>query len=191
MRCILEVKSTMSNIIVVVGRSGQIPPSVSCRINAICYLRWLRNLPTTILVKATCMRLSKLHECGFDTWVSKISTLVQKYGVAIDMHSSANFNRYCKSHYNHFRFFWKDECKMSIKPYSQKLESVLIRSWHETVSVFNIWLSISKGFYQIKSQLEHLRNWTWPLYFSTNLCLWSALPHVQRDIFPSELCTIC
>ena len=49
MRCILQVKSTTSNIMVV-GESGQIPPSISCHINAICYLHRLRNLPTNTLV---------------------------------------------------------------------------------------------------------------------------------------------
>ena len=109
MRCILQVKSTTSNNIVV-GESGQILPSISCHINAICYLHRLRNLPTNTLVKAMYMELSKLHECGFNTWVSKALTLVQKYGIDTDMGSGASFNRYCKSHiYNHFKITWKDE----------------------------------------------------------------------------------
>ena len=107
MRCILQVKSTTSNIMVV-GESGQIPQSISCHINAICYLHRLRNLPTNTLVKAMYMELSKLHECGFDTWVSKALTLVQTYGIDIDMGSGASFNRYCKSHiYNHFKNAWR------------------------------------------------------------------------------------
>ena len=56
------------------------------------------------------MELSKLHECGFNTWVSKAFTLVQKYGIDIDMGSGASFNRYCKSHiYNHFKIAWREE----------------------------------------------------------------------------------
>ena len=51
-----------------------------------------------------------LHECGFNTWVSKALTLVQKYGIDIDMGSGANLNRYCKSHiYNHFKIAWREE----------------------------------------------------------------------------------
>ena len=56
------------------------------------------------------MELSKRHECGFNTWVSKALTLVQKYGIDIDMGSGASFNRYCKSHiYNHFKIAWREE----------------------------------------------------------------------------------
>ena len=56
------------------------------------------------------MKLSKLHECGFNTWVSKALTLVQTYGIDIDMESGASFNRYCKSHiYNHFKIVWREE----------------------------------------------------------------------------------
>ena len=56
------------------------------------------------------MELSKLHECGFSTWVSKALTLVQKYGIDIDMGNGASFNRYYKSHiYNHVNIAWKDE----------------------------------------------------------------------------------
>ena len=109
MRCILQVKSTTSNIIVV-GESGQIPPSISCHINAICYLHRLRNLPTNTVVKTMYMELSKLLECGFNMLVSKALTLEEKYGIDIDMGSGASFNRYCKSHiYNHFKIAWREE----------------------------------------------------------------------------------
>ena len=109
MRCFLQVKSTTSNIIVV-GESGQIPPSISCHINAISYLHRLRNRPTNSLVKTIYIELWKLHECEFNTWVSKALTLVQKYGIDIDMGSGASFNRYCKSYiYNHFKIAWREE----------------------------------------------------------------------------------
>ena len=56
------------------------------------------------------MELSKLHECGFNTWVSKALTLVQTYGIDIDMGIGSSFNRYCKSHiYNHFKIAWREE----------------------------------------------------------------------------------
>ena len=41
MRCVLHVKSTTNNIILV-GECGQIPPSVSTHITAICYLNRLQ-----------------------------------------------------------------------------------------------------------------------------------------------------
>ena len=65
-------------------------------------------LPQTI--NAMYMELLKLHECGFNTWVSKALNLVQEYGININMGSTTRFNRYCKSHiYNHFKISWKDE----------------------------------------------------------------------------------
>ena len=124
MRCILQVKSTTSNIMVV-GESGQIPPSICCHINAICYLHRLRNLPTNTLVKAMYMELSKLHECGFNTWVSKALTLVQTYGIDIDMESGASFNRYCKSHiYNHFKIaLWEEVQNIDKNPILRNYET--------------------------------------------------------------------
>ena len=50
------------------------------------------------------------HECRFNKWVSNALTLVQKYGIDIDMGSGASFTRYCKSHiYNHFKIAWREE----------------------------------------------------------------------------------
>ena len=40
MRCVLHVKATTSNVIVI-GESGQMLPSVYCHINALCYLKRL------------------------------------------------------------------------------------------------------------------------------------------------------
>ena len=109
MRCILQVKLTTSNISIV-GESGQIPPSVSCHIKNICYVHRLQNITTNNLVSDMYMELLKLHECGFNTWVSKALNLVQEYGININMGSTTCFNRYCKSHiYNHFKISWKDE----------------------------------------------------------------------------------
>ena len=56
------------------------------------------------------MELLKLHECGFNTWVSKALNLVQEYGININIGSTTCLNRYCKSHiYNQFKISWKDE----------------------------------------------------------------------------------
>ena len=60
MHCFLQVKSTTSNIIVV-GESGQIPPSISCHINAKCYLHRLRNLLTNTLVKAMYVETARMR----------------------------------------------------------------------------------------------------------------------------------
>ena len=195
MRCILQVKSTTSNIMVV-GESGQIPPSIYCHINAICYLHRLRNLPTNTLVKAMYMELSKLHECGFNTWVSKALTLVQTYGIDIDMESGASFNRYCKSHiYNHFKIARREEVQnidknLTIKnyetyksefcmePYLYLISNLRYRNALTRLRTSSHTLEIERGHYTMPK----------------TPCLWSYLPHVQRnrrrDSFSSELCRI-
>ena len=106
MRCILQVKSTTSNISVV-GEIGQIPPNVSCYINAICYLHRLQNLTTNNLVNDMYIETSRMQ---FNMWVSKALNFVQDYGINIIMGSTTCFNRYCKSHiYFHFQISWKDK----------------------------------------------------------------------------------
>ena len=56
------------------------------------------------------MELLKLHECRFNTWVSKDLNLVQEYGININIGNTSRLNWYCKSHiYNHFKISWKDE----------------------------------------------------------------------------------
>ena len=69
------------------------------------------------------MELLKLHECGFNTWVSKALNLVQEYGININMGSTTCLNRYCKSHiYNQFKISWKDEVQnIDKKTHPQKL----------------------------------------------------------------------
>ena len=89
MRCVLHVKSTTSNIIVV-GECGQIPPSVSAYIKAICYLNRLQNL-TPNMVKQTYSELSRLHNCGFSTWVTKVFALAQKYDIDLNMNRGFKF----------------------------------------------------------------------------------------------------
>ena len=104
--CVVFSKSNQPRV----GESGQIPPSVSCHINAICYLHRLQNLSTNNLVNDMYMELLKLHECGFNTWVSKDLNLMEEYGININMGSTTCLNRYFKSHiFNHLKISWKDE----------------------------------------------------------------------------------
>ena len=74
MRCVLHVKATTSNVIVI-GESGQMPPSVYCHMNALCYLKRLHDLPDTKIVKQVYNELNRLHQCGVKTWVTKACEL--------------------------------------------------------------------------------------------------------------------
>ena len=109
MRCVLNVKSTTSNIIVV-GESGQIPPSISAHIKAICYLNRLQNLAPYKIVNQTYWELLKLLDYGFNTWVTKVLALAQKYDIDLNMNHGAKFKQYCKNRIiNQFKNFWLTE----------------------------------------------------------------------------------
>ena len=93
---------------------------------------------------------------------------LQTYGIDIDMGSGASFNWYCKSHiYNHYKIAWREEVQNIDK-------NPILRNYKTYKSEFGMEpylylisnLSISKCFNQIKNQLAHLKNWTWPLYYS-------------------------
>ena len=106
-RCVL--KSTTSNIIVV-GECGQIPPSVSGHIKAICYLNRLQNLTPNMIVKQTYSELSRLHNCGFSTWVTKVFDLAQKYDIDLNTNRGFKLKQYCKNKViNHYKNYWWSE----------------------------------------------------------------------------------
>ena len=76
--CALKVKSTTSNVIVV-GESGQVPPSVYSHINVLGYLERLQHLKPDMLVKQVYLDLLGLHNCGHNTWVTSVFELAQGY----------------------------------------------------------------------------------------------------------------
>ena len=94
MRCVLHVKSTTSNVIVV-GECGQLPPSVYCHINGLSYLKRLSDLPDTKIAKQVYNELDKLHQCGVKTWVTKARELAEQYEVDISSNIH-NFKKCCK-----------------------------------------------------------------------------------------------
>ena len=90
MRCVLNVKPTTSNVIVV-GECGQMPPSIYCHID----LKRLQDLPDTKIVKQVFNELNRLHRYGVRTWVTKACQLADKYGIDIDS-SNKNYKKHCK-----------------------------------------------------------------------------------------------
>ena len=94
-RCALKVKSTTSNVIVV-GESGQIPPSVYSHINVLCYLERLQHLKPDMLVKQVYLDLLRLHNCGHNTWVTSVFELAQGYNLAIGIDDYDRFKKNCR-----------------------------------------------------------------------------------------------
>ena len=65
MRCILRVKATTSNFIVI-GECGQFPPSVSCHKSLLSFFNRLYNMPNSQLVKQVynqLFRVSSVNRC--------------------------------------------------------------------------------------------------------------------------------
>ena len=77
MRCVLNVKSTASNVIVV-GECGQMPPSLYCHINTLSYLKRLQDLPDTKIVKQVFNELNRLHLYGVKTFFTGTSATGQQ-----------------------------------------------------------------------------------------------------------------
>ena len=108
MRCVLHVKSTTSNVIVI-GECGQLPPSIHCHINVLCYFNRLRHLPDSKIVKQVFDELDRLHACGVKTWVTKAYELAERYECDI-VSNNPNFNKYCKlTISNHYKENWSME----------------------------------------------------------------------------------
>ena len=63
-RCVLNIKSTTSNMIVV-GKIGHIPLSISCHITVICYSNMLHNLPQDMIVNTLRPEQNGCHFCRF------------------------------------------------------------------------------------------------------------------------------
>ena len=63
-----------------------------------------------MIVKHTYSELLKLHNCGFNTWVTKVIALAQKYDIDLDMNNGAKFRQYFKNRIiNQFIHFWLTE----------------------------------------------------------------------------------
>jgi len=94
MRCVLQVKATTSNLIVI-GECGELPPSILCHINVLCFMKRLQCLPENKLVKQVFNEINIMHTCGVKTWVTYAYELAEKY--CIDMNSDVpDFKQYCK-----------------------------------------------------------------------------------------------
>ena len=82
MRCILRVKATTSNFIVI-GECGQFPPSVSCHISLLSFFYRLFHMPNSQLVKQVYNQLFRLHEQGFSNWITSVLDLSKIYNIDV------------------------------------------------------------------------------------------------------------
>ena len=94
-RCILQVKATTSNVMVI-GESGQLPPSVFSHINVLSYMGRLQTLPAHTIAKRIYTELFRLHNWGWNTWVTKVFALSERYGISFNDIGTRNFKLDCK-----------------------------------------------------------------------------------------------
>ena len=68
MKSVLKVKSPTSHV-AVLGECGQLPPSVLCHINVLCFYNNLQNIDSKCIVRVIFDELQKIHEMGFNNWI--------------------------------------------------------------------------------------------------------------------------
>ena len=93
-RCVLSVKATTSNVIVI-GECGRYPPSVCCHISLLCFFNRMYHMSDTKLSKQVYSELLKLHENGFPNWISNVTELSKLYEIDI-FGPRHKFNQQCK-----------------------------------------------------------------------------------------------
>ena len=79
------------------GECGEIPPSVICQKNAMCYYKRLQGMPENSLAKRVFCELTKLNDMGFKTWVTSVRKIVSRYSVSLDSELNVNvFKQKCQ-----------------------------------------------------------------------------------------------
>ena len=94
-RCILQVKAMTSNEMVI-GESGHLPPSVFSHINVLSYMGRLQTLPAHTIAKWIYSELFRLHTWEWNTWVTKVFALSERYGISFNDIGTRNFKLDCK-----------------------------------------------------------------------------------------------
>ena len=91
----------------VIGESGQLPPSVFSHISVLSYMGRLQTLPAHTVVKRIYTELFRLHSCGLHNWVTKVLELSKRYGINFNEINSRNFKLECKRAVKtHFESQW-------------------------------------------------------------------------------------
>ena len=80
----------------VIGENGQHPPSVFSHINMLSYMGRLQTLPAHTIAKRIYTELFSLHNCGWNTRVTKMIALSERYGINFNDIGTRNFKLDCK-----------------------------------------------------------------------------------------------
>ena len=93
-RNILNIKHSTSKLITY-GECGKVPISNSIKQSLLCFLNRIHHKPSDFLVKKVYLELVKLHELGFNTWVTSGYKLFNDCGLNFDSNLDS-FKKKCK-----------------------------------------------------------------------------------------------
>ena len=143
-RTILKVKSNTCNLITL-GECGEIPPSVICHKNAMCYYKRLQGMPENSLVKRVFYELTNLDDMGFKTWVTSVRELASRYNMSLDSELNVNvFKQKCQQALNQkfisdWQFEINDESKHPIlKTYKIFKSEFKFEPYLDLIKILNI-----------------------------------------------------
>ena len=81
----------MTSYVMVTDESGQLTLSVSSHINVLSYMGWLQTLPAHTIAKQIYIELFRVHNCGWNTWVTKVFASSEWYGISFYDIGTGNF----------------------------------------------------------------------------------------------------
>ena len=79
----------------VVGESVQHPPNVLSHINALSCMGRLQKFSVHTIAKRIYTELFRLHDCGWNTLVTEVFALSERYGISFNDIGTRNFKLDC------------------------------------------------------------------------------------------------
>ena len=107
LKCVLNVKYTTSNIIVI-GECGLIPPRIDAHVNLLTFCYRVQNADDNSVLHNVYNELKKQHALGFKTWVSSAYELANEYHIDLSQNMPVKlFRQMCKlSIYENYKNKW-------------------------------------------------------------------------------------
>ena len=95
MKSTMSVKSSTSYV-AILKVCGELPLSIQCKINVLCFYKRLQNLKSHCIVKDVFDELKGLNELGFSNWVTKINDLAQQFNINLNATDINEVKTTCK-----------------------------------------------------------------------------------------------
>ena len=133
----------------------KLPPSVFSHINVLSNMGQLQTLPAHTIAKRIYTELFRLHNCGWNTWVTKVFALSEQYGISFNDIGTRKF---------------KLDCKRAVKI---RFESQWLADSQNVRKNPILWsYSLYKHF---AHQFACLKNWKGPIHCPENSSVWPTV----------------